>query len=595
MYSNPIKKLFGLFFIYAVIIVGIFVLQFKTESVFSESTGALRFTFTKTESNQESHLKNSLQASYKGVLFYFDDNSPVQIKKSTESTTKDITLISWNKASPLTSTLTFTEDVSLTFVVSNSTDSADLIIQADLPQDIEYLSINFKPTKGYHVTEQKNSSLYMEDASKKYILSGLEFADNRVTIFNAHPTVVYSTVNTSDTFTFESAGSYELASASLYSQNLKSLETGIINLFNDALQNNLMLTEQSVVSYVAVMAKNGQYNSALDIVPDLFKKGQRRTYLSAPYFNTLEKMYVTLQMNIENMQSSVNQALEQNNCDIFTLSKITSFILLNQNSQKAKDILTLPEKIQLTDITPYQALGILNVYTNLKKANSELAELISEPIRSSCLETIVQACSLSEEGQELNIKDSNLPFTPERALEGGNTLIQYGLLVSNTDIANTGYFLANSYFKQIKDSDLYAYSDLYPVLVHDNPYYPHFEIIGEDNGKTVWAWTCASDISYKKDEFNTTEIEIVFPQGLTHYVIIGEIPAFQKIQIYGIDFRTDSRFEMYNSSGYVHLKKSNVLLLKSRHRNERETVKLSYQEPVKVSVEVPVTETVAGE
>ena len=585
MYSNPIKKLFGLLALYAIIIVGIFVLQFKTESVFSENIGNLRFTLTKSESDNESHLKNSLQATFKGVLFYFDDKTPVMIKKSTEETPEDITLISWNKASPLISTFNFTEDVTLSFALTNSTESADLIIHADFPDDIEYVSLKFKPTKGYHVTDKKNSSVNIETQNGKFILTGIEFADDQIVFLKNHPMVAYSAVNESDAFTFAASTSFELASADLYNQNLKTLESNIQNLFQDALLNNTMITEQTAISYVAVMAKAGQYNSALDKVPDTFKKGQRRTYLSAPYFNTLEKMYATLEMQLGTFSRSVNHAIEQNSCDVFTIPKITDYILLNRKKQITKDIFSVLSDVQTSQINVSQAVGILNAYTVLSISAPELAINITEPLRSACLEKIEQSCIAREENKKLSIMENleeNVSFTPAKALEAGNTLVKYGRFISNTEVIHTGYLLVNSYFADIPASDLYTFAEIYPVLVSDNPFYPHFEFIGEDNENTVWAWTCASEVNYKKDEYRNTEIEIVFPQGLTHYVIIGGIPAFQKIQIYGIDFRTDPRFETYNSSGYVHLKNSDILLLKSRHRNERETVRLTYAPPVPV-------------
>ena len=44
-------------------------------------------------------------------------------------------------------------------------------------------------------------------------------------------------------------------------------------------------------------------------------------------------------------------------------------------------------------------------------------------------------------------------------------------------------------------------------------------------------------------------------------------------------FRTDPRFETYNSSGYIFKKSTDTLLLKSRHKKRFETVKLIYNTP----------------
>jgi hypothetical protein len=45
-------------------------------------------------------------------------------------------------------------------------------------------------------------------------------------------------------------------------------------------------------------------------------------------------------------------------------------------------------------------------------------------------------------------------------------------------------------------------------------------------------------------------------------------------------FRTDPRFETYNSSGYVYNARTKTLFLKYRHKSETEIVKLIYKEEV---------------
>jgi hypothetical protein len=58
-----------------------------------------------------------------------------------------------------------------------------------------------------------------------------------------------------------------------------------------------------------------------------------------------------------------------------------------------------------------------------------------------------------------------------------------------------------------------------------------------------------------------------------------------------MSFRTDPRFETYNSSGYVYKRPSETLLLKSRHKTEFEKVRLVYKEskpaPAPVVEETP--------
>ena len=86
---------------------------------------------------------------------------------------------------------------------------------------------------------------------------------------------------------------------------------------------------------------------------------------------------------------------------------------------------------------------------------------------------------------------------------------------------------------------------------------------------------------------------IDFPLEQTHYIILRGVPAFRGIYIYGMSYRTDPRFETYNSSGYVYKFDTNALLLKSRHKSELETVRLVYKAETPKTEEV--TETASSE
>ena len=76
---------------------------------------------------------------------------------------------------------------------------------------------------------------------------------------------------------------------------------------------------------------------------------------------------------------------------------------------------------------------------------------------------------------------------------------------------------------------------------------------------------------------NQIDISVRFPVGESHYLVIRGIKPFTRIQLYGMDYRTDNRFETYNSSGYVYNSSTQTLYLKIRHKSETETVRLFYE------------------
>ena len=70
-------------------------------------------------------------------------------------------------------------------------------------------------------------------------------------------------------------------------------------------------------------------------------------------------------------------------------------------------------------------------------------------------------------------------------------------------------------------------------------------------------------------------------------MIIRGIRPFYRIQVYGIDFRSDPRFEIYNSSGYVYDERTRTLLLKIKHKKDDEDIVLFLGRPPE-PVPVPV-------
>jgi len=113
---------------------------------------------------------------------------------------------------------------------------------------------------------------------------------------------------------------------------------------------------------------------------------------------------------------------------------------------------------------------------------------------------------------------------------------------------------------------------VYPALVAGNSWYPHALSLAEQAGPGVWAWTSAESVKITRQSENVMKITTRFPQGETHYMVLRGIKPFYRISIYGLDFRTDPRFESYNSSGYVYNEQTGTLYLKMRHKAEYEDV-----------------------
>jgi len=104
---------------------------------------------------------------------------------------------------------------------------------------------------------------------------------------------------------------------------------------------------------------------------------------------------------------------------------------------------------------------------------------------------------------------------------------------------------------------------------------PHAIPLAPEGGPVSWTWTAASSVSITESEASTL-ISVDFPVGETHYMLVRGVKPFQKIQLYGIDFRTDPRFERYDSSGWAYSESEQTLMLKMKHKSRTEIVGIFY-------------------
>jgi hypothetical protein len=104
--------------------------------------------------------------------------------------------------------------------------------------------------------------------------------------------------------------------------------------------------------------------------------------------------------------------------------------------------------------------------------------------------------------------------------------------------------------------------------------YPRAVAIGTMEGG-VWAWTASDSITVSQEN-NILDIAVSFPAGETHYMLIRGIRRFVKLQLYGIDYRTDPQFERYDSSGWSFSSSEQTLLLKLKHRSQVEHIRVFY-------------------
>lgn len=581
MLKKSIRKMFGLLVLYAAIIVGIFVLQFRSDSIIRKNIRALRVTLAELNDGKGgSALKNSFQVSFNGISFSADEKKPV-LYTSSSGHDVPVTLVSYSQPDKLSYALDFTKGVRLTFSLSDDSDSASLWVAAEMPSDASSVKVNYAPYSGFSVSDLKSKSAIFTGKIDSYSLIAPSLSDGKIQFQKNSKSAHYSMMKKQSDFSLDRVDDLAFASRNIYDQTISSLSKEIVNKFISASQTEanfaMTVNEQSVVSFVAAMAEAGRYNEALNSVPEAFIKGNRRTYQSAPFFGSMADLLPTLTMQIENLNNMILRAVQERNLDIWTVDNLAAYMYTQGNRGNVALLAAIPASMTELNLTVGQAAGILRSWAYFAEQDSSLAKPL-EPVLELCAQKIVKACSL--DGEKVLLIENDAPISVLSAATAGDALAFYGKATGQGAIENCGYLIVNSYAGDTAALDLRATAELYPVLVHGNNFYPHYLLLKTMEGENVWAWTIATNIQYYRDENLTISLNIDFPVGLSHYMFVRGITPFLRIQIYNMDFRTDPRFEIYNSSGYIYRSAAQSLLLKSRHRDQHEVVRLYYRDVV---------------
>ena len=592
MITQILRKSAILLAIYVLLIVGIFVAQFKNDSIISEKFGTLHISLLAANPNDTTLLKNKFNILFNGITFSCRENKPV--RATINSAIKDVSLVSWSSISNLSFKLDFTDDIHVMFCVSDDSPKAFLNVIAEFPKNVSGISIPYGLAAGSTIiSDNSDNKLQIQVKNMDWELYAADIETERIFVTQKEKLISYSYYDKNRAFSFASVNGIDAASENSYKTVVENFVYNLISGYTQAVTDSgVAVGEQETVAYVAAMAASGRYNAALDTVPSDFKKNSSRTFLSAPYFGTLMKVTEPLLLQLNSYGDLIQRANDSVSYDIFSAKFLVDFICMHPGSSAIKLLMERTAASNFQNINIVQAANILNVYNELVIKNPAIANIL-EPAAQKCIDKIQLACIL--DNNVLTLAENGTFLSVIQSLLIGDALYRYGKIVKNNDYISCGRLIVSSYLKDNGSFDLKTLAELYPIIVHGNMYYPHFEILAFEKGQAVWAWTCSNKINYVNDNAGTISFSIDFPQTLTHYLIINGVEQFKSIYIYDLAFRSDYRFETYNSSGYIYQNNSKSLLLKSRHKSNVENVRLVYTVAAQKKAEEITESEVAAE
>lgn len=576
MTNHVVRRVFGLTILYLGIILILFFIQFRNELIINKNIGHLRVTLHEESSAPDAPptLKNSFSIVYNSLHFLSDDKHPA--KEIIAGTETPAQLVHYSESAD-TFTLEFASGSTLSFVTKEVADAKpELFIEFNSSSENSTFLLPCNLTSGWTASkEEKTGYTLLSSKNEQYALSS-NLVDGTLALQNFASPVTYAPYVPVEEITYHSFAMSELAQKDAFDVTINQFKNLFVTTFLQ--ENATNISEKAVAAYIAESASNGSYSAAVRSGANILQQTNRQTYLTSPYLNHLVAMNRTFVTSYNNAFARINQMANQSALDALATENVVETLLYKKNIAQVK---TLFENASLylavanaEDLTLSQASGALRAYNSAQKILPELCSALT-PHLAKILDAILLHLEQGEKYLTVKTLDGNTA-TLQETCTLAMALVNYGVSARDADVQKTGYNLLNSTFALSAPKGIASFSDLYPILVQ-NAYYPHLTLLS-NNASVITAWTASPNVTLTSPVRGTLELAMQFNVGESHYLIITGIKPFNTINMYGLNYRSDSQFESYNSPGYVYDFETETLFLKMRHKNEIEKVIFTYSD-----------------
>jgi len=435
----------------------------------------------------------------------------------------------------------------------------ELQISAELAQDASEISIPIIPRRSL---VRNNGQLGIMYNGSRYMFngSGQELENNVIILSRGNAFVSYRSRGKQRSF---DPSNFIIPQAQNYYFALSNWQDLSYTRWN---QNAASLNnEDDIIGYLSEALKQNNFAQAVSSISSNFTGSPQHTYKSSAYLGGMAEAYRSFISEENKRLTAINLLVKENSLDILKEEHVIDYLLVRGNTVTAHDIIQMIHNTHAEKLVIDYCPGLLEAYSDIKRRDPSIKNPV-EPLTEQILLLISENLSkdtVSNLVYASGSKDRDLYFS----VRLGNALIAWAEDTKNTDWANIGHSLVLSALTNAGPGAGNLYSNLKP-----GDFYPKAVPLSDG----LWAWTASPSVKSSWQDGNMN-ITFSFPANQAHYVIISGLKPFIKIQIYEMDWRTDSQFERYDSSGWAYYQQDQILVLKVRHKSQSETVKVVYK------------------
>ena len=350
------------------------------------------------------------------------------------------------------------------------------------------------------------------------------------------------------------------------------------------LDNNLL------TSFISESLKRGRFAQIESIVDKVADKEDQFTFLSAPFTGNIVNTDSARREMDDTLKKKISTAVKSGDLALFHETNLMRELTWISSSALIRDFSKFVSSIDLGKrFEPTVLTGMVEVYKDSVKIEiPQYMDLMR--LYSVIEEQIFPALTRINDGLYLSGGKVSL-FDTLLSIRTGLALYEIGRIESNTLFETIGRSMVVSVLSLTDESGLipefidregdihgssyYGADTLYSNLV-SNEYYPHVVNFKGTAGTDISVWTAANTVSFESDSTSSV-FEFTYPRGGVHHLVIKGIEPFKSLQMYGINWNSDKRFQYY-SSGWVYEREEKTLYVKLTQKRVSEKIVLNYEE-----------------
>jgi len=471
----------------------------------------------------------------------------------------------------------------LSFNSIESTRGQELQIVAEFAGDISDIIIPITPRRSSLVRD--SGQLGILYSGSRYVFSSLghELENGQLTLSRDNKFIAYRSRGKERAF---DPADYIIASSANYSGILRDWQNANYTQWNQNAAN--LSNEDDIIAYASQALARGSYPSAYAALTSNMSNISSRSHRSSVFVGGMTNVEAQFASYENEKSNSLNRILREKSLNIFKEEHVLDFFLARSNIVQANEIIAMVNNAKPEMLTSEHCAGLLEYFYDIRRWRPETNNPI-EHLSDQILTLISENLNRNDENDTIYASNPDSSAS-EYSMRLGKALVYWADTVNNKEWSGIGRSLVLSAISSGNAGRLH--NILKPV-----DYYPRAAWL-TDSGH--WAWTISQTLrAFYTSDGNMT-ISITFFANMAHHMIIRGVRPFLRIQIHGMEWRSDSQFERYDSSGWVYYPEEQILVIKLRHRTTVENIRIIYRAeepppPAQAAPEAAETATQPGE